>query len=187
MWFDGSLAGLGIWITYFLKVILAYLTTLLVCAVVGQARIRVRLWGGFLFLSIAAWILLWVPARSGLIHPGGSSMHLSRQTSWRIAVPVEGSWALSASRFSHAAAYLYVFFLSVSVVHLLFKSSQLKLVLRRTQPVSPDLQMRFRRLCLELNVGRCEFAVVPDLLSPRDLLLVAKSCLAARGPGPSTG
>jgi beta-lactamase regulating signal transducer with metallopeptidase domain len=166
MWFDGSLAGWSIWITYFLKVVLAYLTTLLVCAVVGQARIRVRLWGGFLFLSIAAWILLWIPPRGGLIHSRGSSTHISGQTSWHIAVPVEGSWALSASRFAHAAEYLYVFLLSVTVVHLLLKSSQLKRVLRRTQPASPELQRRFRRLCLELNVGRCEFAVVPELRSP---------------------
>ena len=167
IWFDGSLASLSIWITYFLQVVLGYLATLLICAVVAQARTRVRLWGGFLFLSIAAWLLLFIPVRGGgILDSGGPSVHFSLGSSLHMAVPVEGLWASFASGFAHAAVYLYVFLLLVSVVHLLLKSSQLKHILQRTQRVSPDLQRRFRRLCLELNVRRCEFALASELGSP---------------------
>ena len=167
MWLDGSLAGLSIWITYFLQVALCYLTTLLVCAVVAQGPIRVRLWGGFLLLSVSAWLLLFIPARGGnLLHSSGPGVHFSPESSLHLAVPVEGLWASVASRFAQATAYLYVFVLLISVLHLIVKSSQLKRVLRRTRRVSPNLQRRFRRLCLELNVGRCEFVLASELHSP---------------------
>ncbi len=64
MWFDGSLAGLSIWITYCVQVVFAYLTTLCICSFIQNPRARVRMWGCFLFLTIAAWLLLWVPFRA---------------------------------------------------------------------------------------------------------------------------
>ena len=47
MWFDGSLAGLSIWITYCVQVVFAYLTTLCICSFIQNPRARVRMWGCF--------------------------------------------------------------------------------------------------------------------------------------------
>ncbi len=63
MQFDRSIASLGLGITYFVQVALAYLTTLSICAFIRNARLRVRIWGGFLVWAIAAWVLLWIPAQ----------------------------------------------------------------------------------------------------------------------------
>jgi hypothetical protein len=51
MSFDRSIASLGFGITYFLQVVIAYLTTLSICAFVHNARLRVRIWGAFLVLD----------------------------------------------------------------------------------------------------------------------------------------
>ena len=64
MWFNGSLASLGGGITYLLQVICCYLATRSICALVQNARVRVRLWGCFLFLTVAAWVLLLRSTRS---------------------------------------------------------------------------------------------------------------------------
>ena len=59
MHFDRSIASLGLGVTYFLQVAFAYLTTLSICAFIHNARLRVRIWGGFLVWAVAAWVLLW--------------------------------------------------------------------------------------------------------------------------------
>jgi beta-lactamase regulating signal transducer with metallopeptidase domain len=167
MWFDGSLAIFSAWITYFLQVVFGYLTTLCICAFIRDARTRVRMWSGFLLLTTAAWIFLWVPAQAGgpthfafrsELRPPMAALHL--------AIPVQDVWASYFGRLARTAAYIYAFLLLVSVLHLLLRSLQLKGVLRRTQPPSPQLLVRFRRLCLQLNVGRCQLGLASELRSP---------------------
>lgn len=167
MWFDGSLAILSAWITYFLQVVFGYLTTLCICAFIRDARTRVRLWSGFLLLTTGAWILLWVPARAGgppyfafrpELRPPMAALHL--------ALPVENVWASYFGKLAPTVAYIYAFLLVVSVLHLLLRSVQLKVVLRRTQPPSPQLRARFLQLCQQLNVGRCQLGLASELRSP---------------------
>jgi beta-lactamase regulating signal transducer with metallopeptidase domain len=167
MWFDGSLGIFSAWITYCLQVVFVYLTTLCICAFIHDARTRVRMWGGFLLLTAAAWILLWVPTRAGGpsqlafgsgLRPPSAVLHM--------ALPVEDVWASHLGKLTHTAVYVYVFLLLISVLHLLLRSMQLKGVLRRTQPPSSQLQVRFRRLCQQLNVGRCQLGLASELRSP---------------------
>jgi len=70
---DRSIASLGLGITYFLQVVIAYLTTLSICAFIHKARLRVRIWGGFLVWTISAWVLLWIPA--GETRPALAGFH----------------------------------------------------------------------------------------------------------------
>jgi hypothetical protein len=56
--------------------------------------------------------------------------------------------------------------LLISAAYLIFQSVRLKAVLRRTQPPSQVLHLRFQRLCLELNISRCELRLSTDLSSP---------------------
>ena len=167
MWFDGSLASLSIWITYFLQVVVGYLTALCICAFIQNARTRARVWGGFLLLAIGTWLFLWVPTRVvGPVHFAFHSVPLPPQATLHVALPVEDLWASYFAKVAPTAAHLYVFLLLVSLLHLLVKSAQLKAILRQTQPPSSQVQLRFRRLCLELNVRRCELGLARELRSP---------------------
>ena len=51
MQFDRSITSLGLGITYFVQVVVAYVTTQSICAFISNARVRVRLWGGFFGLD----------------------------------------------------------------------------------------------------------------------------------------
>ena len=167
MQFDRSITSLGLGITYFVQVVVAYVTTQSICAFISNARVRVRLWGGFLVWTIAAWVLLWIPAQEtrpvlSIFH----SVQLPRTAELHIAMPVTDFWASYFARITPAIAFLYLSFLLISVLYLFFESRRLKSALRRTHPPSPRLRICFERLCRELHVGRCELRLAADLRSP---------------------
>jgi beta-lactamase regulating signal transducer with metallopeptidase domain len=167
MQFDGSIASLGLGITYFLQVVVAYLTTRSICAFIHKARARVRIWGGFLVWAIAAWVLLWIPAQATRpVRSVFRSVPLPPTAELHIAMPVEELWASYFARVAPTVAFLYFFLLLVSVLYLFLESRRLKSALRRTHPPSPQLQMCFERLCHDLHVGRCELRLAADLRSP---------------------
>jgi beta-lactamase regulating signal transducer with metallopeptidase domain len=167
MWFDGSLASLSVWITYFLQVILVYLTARSICAFIQDARTRARIWGVFLALTTGMWIFLWIPARAGgPVHLAFRSVRLPPRVALQVALPVEDWWVSHFAKFAPVTAFLYVLLLLAAVLHLVLRSAQLKAVLRETQPPSHQLQLLFRRLCLELNVNRCELGLTSELRSP---------------------
>jgi beta-lactamase regulating signal transducer with metallopeptidase domain len=167
MQFDRSIASLGLGITYFLQVVLAYLTTLSICAFLDNARLRVRIWGGFLLWAIAAWVVLWIPARNtrtvlAALHP----LRLPPITGLHIATPVAEPWVSYFAKVAPLFALLYFSFVLISALYLFVESRRLKSVLRRTRPASPQLQICFERLCHELHVARCELRLATDLRSP---------------------
>jgi beta-lactamase regulating signal transducer with metallopeptidase domain len=166
MWFDGPLASLSVWITYFLRVVLVYLTLRFICGFIQNARTRVRIWGTFLVLTTGMWIYLWIPARvDGPVHAAFRSLR-PLNASLQVALPVEDSWVSHFAWLAPAAAYFYVFLLLASVLHLAVRSAQLRIRLRETQPPSRQLQLVFRRLCLELNVNRCVLVLTSGATSP---------------------
>ena len=167
MWFDGPLASLSVWITYFLQVVLVYLTLRFICGFIQNARTRVRIWGAFLALTTGMWIYLWIPARvDGPVHSAFRSVRLPLNAGLQVALPVEDSWVSHFAWLAPAAAYLYLFLLLASVLHLAVRSAQLRIRLRETQPPSRQLQLVFRRLCLELNVNRCVLVLTSGASSP---------------------
>jgi len=167
MWFDGSLSSWSAWITYFLQVILVYLAARFICAFIQDARTRVRIWGGFLALTTGMWIFLWIPARAGgPVHLAFRSVRLPPRVALQMVLPVEDWWVSHFARLAPFTAYAYALLLLASVLHLVLRSAQLKAVLRETQPPSHHLQLLFRRLCLELNVERCELRLTSGLRSP---------------------
>lgn len=167
MWFDRSLAGLSVWITYSLQVIFGYLAIRCICAFVHNPRTRVRMWGCFLFLTIAAWLALWVPGQTGgLVHLTFRSVSLPPTAHLQVALPLNSLWAPHVTKLASTAGRLYFFLLLVSLLHLIFKSMQLKAILRRAQPPSPQLQLLFRKLCLQLRITHCELVLLSTLRSP---------------------
>ena len=167
MWFNGSLASLGTAITYLLQVVCYYLSTRLICTLVRNARIRVRLWGCFLFLTVAAWASLWIPTRAnGVIHNSVRSLPSLSRGSLYLALPVADVLASYLDKLAGPAAELYLLSLLISAVYLILQSGKLKGVLRRTQFPSPQLHLRFQRLCLELGIASCELRLSEELSSP---------------------
>ncbi len=167
MQFDQSIASLGLGITYFVQVVLAYLTTLLICALIHNARFRVRVWGGFLIWALAIWILLWIPGReTQSVVAAFHSAPLSSFAGLHIALPVTAPRASVFARVAPAIAFLYFSFSLISILYLLLESKRLKSVLRRTETASPPLQTCFERLCDELRVKRCELRLAANLRSP---------------------
>ncbi|MGC2182379.1 MAG: M56 family metallopeptidase [Terriglobales bacterium] len=167
MHFDRSIASVGLGITYFLQVVIAYLTTLSICAFIHNARLRVRIWGGFLVWTISAWVLLWIPARETRpVLVGFHSVPFPSMARAYVAMPVPESWASYFARVTPTAAFLYFSFLLISILYLFVESMRLKSALRRTHSPSPQLQTCFKRLCQELRVGHCELRLATDLRSP---------------------
>jgi len=167
MWFDGSLTGLSIWITYCVQVVFAYLTTLCICSFIRNPRTRVRMWGGFLFLTIAAWLLSWVPSRAAKsVHFVLTSTSLPATSNLHLALPMKTIWASYVAKLAPTAWRVYVVLLLALLLHLLVKSMQLRSVLRRTQQPSPQLELLFRRLCLQLGIRHSELGLVSELRSP---------------------
>ena len=167
MQFDGSIASLGVGITYFVQVAVAYLATLSICAIMHNARARVRIWGGFLVWAIATWALLWIPVQT--IRPVRSvfrSVPLPPTAELHVIMPVADQWASYFVRVAPAVGFLYFSLLLIAVLSLFLESRRLKAALRRTHPPSPQLQMRFERLCQDLHVTRCELRLVAELRSP---------------------
>ncbi len=164
---DRSIASLGIAVTYCLQVTFAYLTILSICAFIHSARLRVRIWGGFLLWAVAAWVFLWVPARG--TKPVLAAVHsvpLPSTARLHLAMPMPEAWASYFARFSPVVAFLYLFIFLISVLYLFFESKRLKSALGQTLPPSPQLQSCFESLCDELQVKRCELRLAADLRSP---------------------
>ena len=167
MQFDGSIASLGLGVTYFVQVAVAYLATLSICAIMHNARARVRIWGGFLVWAIAAWVLLWIPAEEiRLVLSVFRSVPLPLTAELHVTMPVADQWASYFARVAPAVGFFYFSLLLILVLSLFFESRRLKSALRRTHPPSSRLQMRFERLCQELHVTRCELHLAADLRSP---------------------
>src|SRR5713226_1593468 len=167
MWFDSCLAGLSVWLTYSLQVVFGYLTTRCICAFIDKPRTRVRMWGCFLLLTIAAWLALWIPVHaSDLGHLAFRSASLPPTAHLQVALPLNTLWAAYVTKLASTAWRLYFLLLLVSLLPLILKSLQLKSILRRAQPPSPQLQLLFQKLCLQLRIAHCELALLSRLRSP---------------------
>jgi len=167
MWFDSSLAGLSVWITYSLQVVFGYLTIRCICAFIRNPRTRVRMWGCFLVLTIVVWLALWVPGQAGgLVHSTFRSASLLPVSHLRVTLPVRTVWASYVTKLASTAWRLYFLLLAISLLHLILKSMQLKTILRRARPPTPQLQLLFRRLCLQLRIAHCELGLLSMLRSP---------------------
>ncbi len=167
MWLDSSLASLSLWITYCVQVALAYLTMLCICAFIQNPRARVRMWGGFLFLTITTWLLLCVPTQSlGPLHFAFRSISLPPASHLRVALPVKSVWASYLAKLTTAAWVVYISVWLASLLRSLFKSMRLRAVLRQRQEPSPQSQLLFVKLCSELGISHSELSLVSELRSP---------------------
>ncbi len=167
MWFDGPLASLSVWVTYFLQVVLVYLTLRFICSFIQNARTRVRIWGAFLASTTGMWIYLWIPAGwvvrftryFGLC---ACRLTLACRSHCRSRIP--GFLTLPGSPRSRPT-FIYSFCWRR---YSIWPSDQRNLgsVCEKVGCPRASVQLVFRRLCLELNVNRCVLVLTSGPLSP---------------------
>src|SRR5690242_17662612 len=107
MWFGGALISLSVCITYVVQVAFGYLTTLFICALIQNARTRVRVWGGFLLWAVATWVFAWKPAPAA--SPTSSVFRSLPPTGvMHVGLHVREPWASYVAGVGRTAAYLYL-------------------------------------------------------------------------------
>jgi beta-lactamase regulating signal transducer with metallopeptidase domain len=167
MFVDTNLSAISTWMTYFVQIALGYLTTRGLCALIHSPRIRLRLWGCFLFLTTAGWTILGVQASADSSVPltNGSLPVIGNRGQW-------GFWPVSGSSAGHLAWVgpwawrLYLSIVIIFMLQLLWKSLRLRSFLRAGQIPSEEVGLLFQRLCREMKVPRCDLILLGDLRSP---------------------
>jgi beta-lactamase regulating signal transducer with metallopeptidase domain len=167
MFVDTNLSAVSTWMTYFVQIALGYLTTRGLCALIPSPRIRLRLWGCFLFLTIAGWTIFGVHVSAGNSVPltTGSLHVVGNRGQWGFW-PVSGSWAGHLAWVGPWTWRLYLSIVIIFMLQLLWKSLRLRSFLRTGQAPSEEVGLLFKRLCREMKVSRCDLILLGDLRSP---------------------
>src|ERR1700730_7306153 len=167
MFVDTNLTAISTGITYFVQIALGYLTTRALCALIHSPRIRLRLWGCFLSLTLASWTILGVQvsADSSVPLTNGSFPVMGNRGQWGFW-PVSGSWAGHLAWVGPWTWRLYLFIVIIFMLQLLWKSLRLRSFLRTGQAPPEEVGLLFQRLCREMKVSRCDLILLADLRSP---------------------
>ncbi len=168
MSFNNSLADLNVLGTYSLQVVFAYVATLCVCAFIENPRIRVRMWSCFLLLTIAAWPASWSLERAGMLNHKPTAFGLASvpyTASLHVMLPVKSGWVPRDSQLA-SAKRTYMVVLLALLLHMLVRSVQLRIMIRRDQRASPRVRLLFRRLCVQLRIRKCDVGLIAGLRSP---------------------
>jgi beta-lactamase regulating signal transducer with metallopeptidase domain len=167
MFVDTNLSAVSTWMTYFVQIALGYVTTRGLCALIHSPRIRLRLWGCFLFLTTAGWTIFGVHVSAGSSVPltNGSLHVIGNRGQWGFW-PVSGSWAGHLAWVGPWAWRLYLSIVIIFMLQLLWKSLRLRSFLRAGQTPSEEVGLLFQRLRREMKVPRCDLVLLGDLRSP---------------------
>jgi beta-lactamase regulating signal transducer with metallopeptidase domain len=163
---DGYLNFAGIFISYFLKVAVAYLLCLLLGRLLSGPRQRFSIWLGFMLGSLAYWVYVVASAFSPTTfsavaaHAGDSMPGIAHQ----FLVPI---------KFQHLAIVLgrilgcaYLLGVLLLVSEGIWKRISLRFCLRQGSTPSSELKHLFDEMCRNFGVRRCELLVLPKVSSP---------------------
>ncbi len=160
-----ALAFLGLWLTYLIRSAIAYLVLWFLCRLIKSSHVRFRLWGIFLAGMAGAWLgMLLLP------------VFLSQLPTNRIALPYASAphWLLPLSSalaarvtfaISHAAS-AYLVILTLLLIRFLWRSWQLRIFLRFSEPPTVALSFLFELVRTAAKAPPCELRLVPGLRSP---------------------
>lgn len=163
---DGYLNYAGIFVSYFVKVAVAYLLCFLLARLLTSPRQRFMIWLGFMLGSLAYWIY-------GLTSVFPAVVVSTPEPSVRHAVPRIAHQFFVPAKFEHltvvlgrvlVGAYILGVLLVISVG--IWKRVRLHLLLRRGMSPSPELQQMFAEMCRHFGVKHCELLVLPKISSP---------------------
>jgi beta-lactamase regulating signal transducer with metallopeptidase domain len=167
MFVDTTLSAVSTWVTYFAEIALGYLITRGICGLIQNPRIRFRLWGCFLFLTVVGWTVFCLPASAGspVALPTGAVPVTDNRALWEF-LPVSDSWAGHLAWMGPWTWRLYLSVFIVSIIQLAWRSLRLRNFLRSGQLPSQELDLLFQSLCREMKVPRCDLILISGLRSP---------------------
>jgi beta-lactamase regulating signal transducer with metallopeptidase domain len=162
---NSPLATVSTCLTFFVQIACGYLLTRALSVLFRSHRFRLRLWTGFLALTLVGWIFLSVPApatRSAKLPILVAQPGSTPQWSWQVG----DSLAKELDRLEVWAVWIYLSILSTLLLQLLVKRLRLFLLLRGRREPSPELVSLFDALCEEMKVRRCQLSLLAQLRSP---------------------
>src|ERR1700758_269213 len=160
------LSAVSIWVTYGLQISLGYLVVWGLCRLTHNPRIRLRLWGCFLFVTVAVWIVcISQPAGLRVTMPA-VSLHVPGAPPLTGVWAVEAEWAPRLSWLGARIGWFYLAIFAVLALQLWVKSLSLRVFLRNGEAPALDLQSLFEKLCAEMGTAGCSLILLPELRSP---------------------
>jgi beta-lactamase regulating signal transducer with metallopeptidase domain len=165
MTFNSSLSAESTWMTYFVQIVLGYLVTWTICALIQRPAIRSRLWRCFLFLTVAGWLALSAPAPDRAVGSTISSTAVG-SSALRWSLPVTGGWAHPLDLLWVWTVRFYLVILALSLFQMFVRRLRLEALRRSGQLPSPELGLVFQRLRREMKVGGCKLILTKQLRSP---------------------
>jgi beta-lactamase regulating signal transducer with metallopeptidase domain len=180
---QASLQFAGLFLSYFLKIAVAYLLCWGLMRFLDQPRNRFRLWLGFLLVSGTYWALLVFSSLSGfstagptgaLSAAGGASSapHILIPFAWYSAV----SWTAKILFWVYCSGFF--FFVSTAM----WKHWRLRRLLHSGTEPTPELARLFELLARDCGVRHCRLVILPALSSPATVywlhprILLPESC-----------
>ena len=167
MFVDSTLSAVSTWMTYFVEIALGYLITRGICGLIQNPRIRFRLWGCFLFLTVVGWTVFCLPASLGspVALTAGAVPVTDNRALWEF-LPVSDSWAGHLAWIGRWTWRLYLSIFILSILQLAWKSLRLRNFVRSGQHPSQEVEVLFQSLCREMKVPRCDLILIAGLRSP---------------------
>jgi beta-lactamase regulating signal transducer with metallopeptidase domain len=154
----------SLWLTYLLRVLVAYLVFWLICRFIGDPCLRFQLCGTFLGGMVMAWfgllVRLGLPALS--VSGGAATSAAVVPWLWTFHLALAPRMAIVLSR----GAWAYVAILALLLLQFCASFRSLRILLSPSQPPSEALSALFESVCSGTRASRCELRLVGDLRSP---------------------
>lgn len=178
---DAYLQLAAVFISYFLKVAVAYLLCLLLARLLSSPRQKFTLWISFMITSAAYWVcqvaLFFIPASpaTATLTPATSS-GVIRQ--FFIPFRFEHSAGITGRYLGYA--YLATVFLLIGSA--IWRRIRLRFVLKHGSAASAEWNNLFERMRRQFGVRHCELLMLPTLSSPatvhwwRPRILLPEAC-----------
>lgn len=158
----------GVFISYFIRISVAWLTCLLLSRLVGSPRQKFAIWRIFIVGSLGYWLYLAGSSASALYVPAAASTAATRYTGL-----VSPDRVFVATRFQHSTVilaqilgYVYVAGMLLLVTAGIWKRIRLHLLLRRGTAPSAELRNLFAEMCRQFGLRHCELLILEGVSSP---------------------
>jgi beta-lactamase regulating signal transducer with metallopeptidase domain len=180
---QASLQFAGIFLSYFLKIAVAYLLCWGLMRFLDHPRNRFRLWLGFLLGSGTYWAILVFSSLSGF-STAGPAAALSAATAASSAphffVPL--AWYSAVSWTAKLLFWIYCSGFAFLASTAIWKHWRLRRVLHSGAEPGPELERLFELLARDCGVRHCRLVILPVLSSPATVywlhprILLPESC-----------
>src|SRR5215472_1766697 len=180
---QASLQFAGLFLSYFLKIAVAYLLCWGLMRFLDHPRNRFRLWLGFLLGSGAYWAFLAFSSLSGFSTAGPAaalSAAGGASSAPHFLIPI--AWHRAVSCSAWILFWIYCSGFAVLVSNAIWKHWRLRLLLHSGAEPTPELERLFALLARDCGVRGCQLVILLALSSPATVywlhprILLPESC-----------